>query len=143
MIEQQAIVTQIASGQVWIKSQQSGCGQCVQLASCSTATLAKLLPKREFSVETELELKVGDVVLVAVDDTHLLSTTLLLYFVPILVMLITVGVANAFLPIALADAYLPIIALFSLVAFFYLLHRFQAVLLLYFCFKPQIIKRLP
>jgi sigma-E factor negative regulatory protein RseC len=142
MIEQQAIVTQIAPGQVWIKSQQSGCGQCVQLASCSTASLAKLLPKREFSVECELKLQVGDTVLVAVDDTHLLSTTLLLYMVPILVMLLVVGIANAFLPIALADAWLPVIALCSLLAVFFLLHRFQALLLLFFCFKPQIIKQL-
>jgi sigma-E factor negative regulatory protein RseC len=114
----------------------------VQHASCSTASLAKLLPKREFSVESELDLQVGDIVLVSVDDSHLLSTTLLLYMVPIVIMIVAVGIANAFLPSAVADAWLPIIALCSLLAVFYLLHRFQTLLLLYFCFKPQIIKQL-
>jgi len=43
MIEEQAQVTRVATGQVWIKSQQSGgCGACAQKSGCSTASLAKL-----------------------------------------------------------------------------------------------------
>jgi sigma-E factor negative regulatory protein RseC len=142
MIEQQAVVTRVAPGQVWITSQQTGCGTCSQLASCSTASLAKLLPKREFSLECELNLQVGDEVLVGIDDTHLLSTSMLLYLLPIVVMLVCVGIANMILSVAIVNNWLPVIALLSLLLVFCLLHRFQAILLWYFCFKPQILQKM-
>ena len=140
MIEEQAIVTRIAAGQVWIKSLNSnGCGACMQKASCSTAALSKLLPKREFAVDSELDLQVGDQVEVAIDDAHLLSTSLLLYILPLLAMLSAVGAASVVLP----DIWLPVIALFALLLAFWLIHRFQGVFLLHFCFKPQIVRKFP
>ena len=144
MIEEQAQVTRIAAGQVWIKSLQTGgCGACAQKAGCSTATLAKLLPKREFAVDSDLDLQAGDQVVVAIDDAHLLSTSLLLYILPLLVMLAAVVVGNYALPPAIAETWLPAIALAALLLAFRLIHRFQAVFLLHVCFKPQIIKKIP
>lgn len=143
MIEEAAIVTRVADGQVWIKSLQSGaCGGCKQQSSCGTATLSKGLPKREFSVECDRALKVGDQVKVAIDDSQLLLSSLLLYLVPLLVMLTCVGVANAFLPVTFTDAWLPEMALSSLLLTFWLIHRLQSLILLYFCFRPQIIGKL-
>lgn len=142
MIEEQAIVTRITEGQVWIRSlQASGCGGCGQKASCTTASLAKLLPQREFAVDCDMNLQAGDQVIVAIDDAHLLSTSLLLYLVPILVMLASVAIASLSLPAANAENWLPGIALAALLITFGLIHRFQAVFLLHFCFKPQIVGR--
>ena len=142
MIEQQAIVTQISAGQVWIKSSHSGaCGGCAQQTACGTATLAKMLPKREFAVDSDLQLQTGDEVVVAVDDAHLLSTSILMYLLPVLVMLTTTGFASLWLPAAIADDWLPLIALISLMLSFWLIHRLQHIVLLHFCFKPQILRK--
>ncbi|MDD4914087.1 MAG: SoxR reducing system RseC family protein [Methylococcales bacterium] len=142
MIEEQAVVTRIADGQVWIRSLHAGgCGGCMQKAACVTATMAKLLPKREFSVDCDMTLQAGDQVVVAIDDAHLLSTSLLLYMAPILAMLTAVGIASQSMPAAVAESWLPVIALVSLLTVFWLIHRFQALFLLHFCFKPQIIRR--
>ncbi|QPK64773.1 SoxR reducing system RseC family protein [Methylomonas sp. LL1] len=143
MIEEPAVVTRIADGQVWIKSLQSGaCGGCMQQASCATATLAKWLPKREFAIDCDLELRVGDQVRVAIDDSHVLLSSLVLYLLPLLTMLIGVGVANTMLSAAVSDNWLPEIALSVLLLTFWLIHRFQNLLLLVFCFRPQIIGKL-
>lgn len=128
MIEEQAIVTRVEHGQVWIKSLQSGgCGGCAQQTSCGTATLAKLLPKREFAVDCDLDLQEGDRVSVAIDNSQLLFSSLLLYLLPLLVMLAGVGLANALLPAAVAEAWLPEIALLILLLAFWLIRRFQAL----------------
>lgn len=142
MIEEQAVVTQVSQGQVWIQRLQGGaCGGCMQQATCGTATLAKLLPKREFAVECELSVQAGEQVVVAIDDAHLLSTSLLMYVLPLLAMLIVVGLASVALPAAVAEVWLPAVALVSLLLAFWLIHRFQAVFLLHFCFKPQIVRK--
>lgn len=142
MIEEQAIVSKIVDGQIWIKSLQTGgCGGCAQQASCTTATFAKLLPKHEFAVESEFALQTGDQVVVAIDDAHLLSTSMLLYVLPIITMLMAVCLADFALPATIAEPGLPVIALVTLLVTFWLIHRFQAVFLLHFCFKPQVVRK--
>lgn len=143
MIEEQAVVTRIGSdGRTWINSLQAGgCGSCQHKIGCGSAAIASLLPKREFAVDSELNLRPGDRVVVAIDDSHLLATSALLYLAPLLVMLTAVGVAGRLLPAALAETWLPAIALAALLACFRLIHHFQAAFLLHFCFKPQIVGR--
>lgn len=142
MIEEAAVVTRVGDGQTWIKSlQSSACGGCMQQQSCGTATLAKILPKREFAVDSELVVRAGDRVMVAIDDAHLLLTSVLLYLLPLLVMLAGVGLAESYLPPIAAD-WLPEIALLVLLGSFWLIHRFQNLLLLQLCFKPQIVRKL-
>lgn len=138
MIEETAIVTRVGHGRVWIKSQPgSACAGCMQQSSCGTATLAKLLPKRQFAVNCELPLQTGDQVRVAIDDSGLLMASLLLYLLPLLVMLLWVVVINQLLP-AIAD-WLPEIALAALLAAFCYLHHLQASLLLNGRFRPSIV----
>lgn len=140
MIEETAIVTRIDNSQVWIKSYQSGaCGGCMQQNSCGTATLAKLLPKREFAIDCFMELQVGDKVKVTIDDRHLLFSSFLLYLLPILLMLIGVGLSSALLPAEISESWLPGIAFLILIMAFILLHRLQPFFLLLFCFKPIIV----
>ncbi|MCQ8102482.1 SoxR reducing system RseC family protein [Methylomonas sp. SURF-2] len=143
MIEETAIVTRIEDGQVWIKSLQGGaCGGCMQQSSCGTASLSKWLPKREFAVESDQALTVGDQVRVGIDDSHVLLSSIVLYLLPILVMLLGVGLANSFLSPAFTEAWLPELSLGLLLATFWVIHKLQHVLLLYFCFRPQIVGRL-
>lgn len=140
MIEEIAIVTRTDNGRVWIKSRQAGaCGGCMQQDSCGTATMAKLLPKREFPVDCAMSFQIGDEVQVAIDDSHLLFGSFLLYLLPLAVMLICVGMAGAYLPQAVADDWLPEMALTILLLTFRLIHNFQKRLLLHFCLKPSII----
>lgn len=143
MIEEGAIVTRLDQGQVWIKSLQSGaCGGCAQQTSCGTATLSKWLPQREFAVDCDQAFKVGDQVRVAIDDSHLLLGSLVLYVLPLLIMFFGIGLAEAFLPEAFTTAWLPEMSLSFLLLAFWLIHRLQRPLLLYFCFRPQIVGRL-
>lgn len=144
MIEEQAVVTRVGlDGRPWIKSlQTSACGACLQKQSCGTATLAKVLPKREFAVDSELALQAGDRVVVAIDDSHLVLTSLLLYLLPLLLMFGGLGLAQWLLPAALIDAWLPEIALSTLLLGFWLIHRSQNLLLLHLCFRPQIVRKL-
>jgi sigma-E factor negative regulatory protein RseC len=140
MIEEQAIVTRIEPNQVWIKSlQSSACGGCVQQTSCGTATLAKLLPKREFAVNCELNLQVGDGVRVQIDDSHLILSSLLLYLLPLIVTLTMVGFANT---LPMLETWLPEISLATLLLTFWLIHRFHAPLLVRFSLKPLIVGKL-
>ncbi|CAD6877670.1 Sigma factor RpoE regulatory protein RseC [Methylomonas albis] len=143
MIEEAAVVTRVSDGRTWIKSLQSNaCSGCLQQQSCGTATLAKVLPKREFPVDCEMALQAGDQVMVAIDDGQLLLTSLLLYLVPLIFMLVGVGLAEAWLPAPFNTDYLPEVALATLLTGFWLINRCQSLLLLHLCFKPQIVKKL-
>ncbi|MGR8931055.1 MAG: SoxR reducing system RseC family protein [Gammaproteobacteria bacterium] len=143
MIEEQAIVTRVEDGQVWIKAlQTSACGSCTQQSSCTSATLSKWLPKREFAVDSDRTLKVGDQVTVGIDDSHLLLSSIVLYLLPLLTTLTGVGLATVFLPTNVADDWLPEISLGILLLTFWLIHHFQNPLLLHFCFRPQIVDKL-
>lgn len=138
MIEETALVTRVANGQVWIKSQQGGaCGSCMQQSSCGTATLAKLLPKREFAVACDLPLQSGDQVRVAIDDSCLVLGSLLIYLLPLLVMLLPVVVVKQFLPAA--TDWLPELALSALLLAFWVVHRLQASWMRIIRFRPAII----
>lgn len=142
MIEEEAVVTQLDDNQAWIKRLHSGgCSGCLQQSTCGTSVLSKLLPKREFAVDNDIALKVGDTVTVAVDDSQLLLSSFLLYLLPLLVMILAVILSNNLLPTASVDYWQPVIAISALLLTFYLIHRIQAVLLLYFCCKPQIVAK--
>lgn len=125
MIEETAVVTRLEDSKVWIKSLQAACGGCAQQAACSTATLAKWLPAREFPVNADFELNVGDKVCVSIDASALLLASVLLYLSPLLLMLAGVGLAASLLPTAMADDWLPEIALSVLLFAFTLVHRLQ------------------
>jgi len=143
MIEETAVITRVDHGQVWLKSSSSGaCGGCAQKSSCGTASVNKWLPKREFAVECDQTLQAGDQVRVAIDDSQLLFSSLLLYLLPLLIMFGGIGLAKLFLPPAFSDAWLPEIALALLLLAFWLIHHLQERILLYYFCRPQILGRL-
>lgn len=131
MLEATAVVTRCEQGKVWIRSQQSSaCQACAQQTSCATATLAKMLPTREFALVEPLAVEVGAEVRVSIADAHLLLSAMVLYLLPLVSMLIGVGLANIWLPDAWLDTGLPLIALGILLLVFGLIHTFQGPLLL-------------
>ncbi len=140
MIEEIALVTRIESSQVFIKSlQSSACGGCTQSAGCTSAAVATILPKREFALECDLDLNVGDCVRVQIDDSHLILSSLLLYLLPLIVMLSVVGFAST---IPLFETWLPAISLATLLFTFWLIHHFHAPLLVKVSLKPQIVGKI-
>lgn len=140
MVEEIAVVTRVDTGRIWIKGRGSGaCGACVKQAGCGTAALGKLLPKREFVIESSLPVKAGDEVRVAIDDSHLVFSSVLLYLLPLLIMLSGIGLATWLLPGELAERWLPEIALITLLAAFWGIHKIQALVLRFWPFSPSII----
>ncbi len=140
MISESVIVTRITARQVWIKRLASSrCKACAQQGQCSTETVNKLMPNREFAIDCELPLAVGDQVKVVIDDQRLVLTALLLYLLPLLLMLIGVGIGNYLLPIETSDRVLPWLALSLLLASFCLIHRLQFRLLILLGDPPQIV----
>lgn len=143
MIEEIALVTRIDSpGHFWIKRlNNSACSACMQKSSCGSASISQLLPKREFLVESPIALNTGDQVKIALDEAHLLFSSVLLYLIPLLLMLASVILGDLLLPKDLRDMTLPFLALTSLLLAFVFIHRIQSRLLLHFCFKPQVLEK--
>lgn len=140
MIETIAVITRIDNGRIWIKGLDAGaCGACLKQSSCGTAALAKLLPKREFAIDDGFPCQVGDEVRVAIDDSHLLFGSILLYLLPLIVMLSGIALASALLPSHLGAEWLPEISLAILLLTFWAIHRFQRLLLRFWPISPNII----
>ncbi|MGZ8095969.1 MAG: SoxR reducing system RseC family protein [Methylosarcina sp.] len=141
MIKETVIVTRSDSGRIWFRSQQTAaCGACAQQNTCGTATLAQMLPKREFALDCALNVQVGDPLSITIDDSHIVLGSALLYLAPLMVMLAGVGLAMAFLPSGIAESWLPEIALTTLLLAFWLIHRIQPLIVLHLSLKPKILK---
>ncbi len=137
MIEEQALVTRIDGHQVFIQSMQStACKSCMQQSSCGTALYAKALPQREISLFSQLELEIGDKVLVGIEEHHLLLSSLFIYLLPLLIMLLTVAVYQG------DDSSTALVAVSSLITSLYLLKQLQKHFINHFITPPQVIKKL-
>ncbi|MGZ8186643.1 MAG: SoxR reducing system RseC family protein, partial [Methylobacter sp.] len=80
MIEELAVVIKIENHQIWVESgQNSACGGCQQKAACTTSALGSVLKKKPVPVDSGIQLKTGDKVMVAIDENLLLRASLLLY----------------------------------------------------------------
>ncbi|MEI7996231.1 MAG: SoxR reducing system RseC family protein, partial [Methylococcaceae bacterium] len=95
MIEELAVVVKIENRQVWVESgQNSACGGCQQKASCTTNALGSVLKKKSVPVDSDIQLKTGDEVMVAIDESLLLRASLLLYVLPLLALFTGAGIAD-------------------------------------------------
>lgn len=84
MIEETARVAHVQGRRVWISAiERSACGSCAQ-GGCSTRVLAKMLPRRDLEVDSALPLSPGDLVVVGIDESALLKSSLMLYIFPLL-----------------------------------------------------------
>ena len=95
MIEESAVVVKIENHQVWVESgHNSACGGCLQKASCTTNAIGSVLKKKSVPVDSDIQLKTGDQVMVAIDENLLLRASLLLYLVPLIALFTGAGMAD-------------------------------------------------
>lgn len=96
MIEEQALVVKIEGEYVWLETQrQSSCGHCSVKDGCGTQVLGKFLGNKMTAIRclNTLNLKVGEKVLIGIEESALVKGSLLLYLVPILSMILFGGAA--------------------------------------------------
>jgi len=109
MIEETALVIEVDEQQVLLQTQRkSVCQSCSVKSGCGTSALAKVVGKRssQFSVDKNIDVQVGDKVVVAIDENALVQGSLLVYLFPIIFMML-VGMLVEFL---LADELMTILS---------------------------------
>lgn len=90
MIEEQAIVVDREGDYVWVQTnRQSSCGQCSVNKGCGTQVLAKVLGNKTAHIRCRNSkgVKIGDRVLIGIEESALLSGSFLVYFLPLFSMI--------------------------------------------------------
>ncbi len=144
MIEELAIVVKTEAHQVWVTGgQQAACGGCQQKTSCTTSTLASTFKKKPIPISSDLHVKVGDTVIVAMDEDLLLRSTLLVYCLPLVALFVGAGIADSLLGTTkYADLWVALSATISLSASLALVNRIQGAWFMGQLPTPIIIKKL-
>jgi sigma-E factor negative regulatory protein RseC len=132
MIEELAVVVKIENHQVWVESgPNSACGGCLQKASCATNAVGSVLKKKSVPVDSDIQLKTGDQVMVAIDENLLLHASLLLYLVPLIALFTGAGMADWLLDnIQYADLWIAGSAVLSFLGSLWLINKAQNLLIL-------------
>jgi len=137
MVEEEAVVIRLAKGQATIRSlHTNACGRCVQKESCGTALYGQLLPDRELVLATKMSLKKGDKVLVGIEEKHLVRASLVMYFLPLLIMLLTVAMFKG------SEESVALLAFFSLMSGFFIVHFIQKRFAKKMIQAPQILRKI-
>lgn len=98
MIEETATVVAIEGEQVLVQTRrQSTCQSCSVKQGCGTSVLAKVVGNRssQISVDNILGARVGDEVLLGIEENALVKGSLLVYALPLLLMLVFALVGEA------------------------------------------------
>jgi sigma-E factor negative regulatory protein RseC len=144
MIEELAVVVKIENHQVWVESgPYSACGGCLQKASCSTNAIGSVLKKKSVPVDSDIRLKTGDQVMVAIDENLLLRASLLLYLVPLIALFSGAGMADWLLidNASNADLWIAGSAVLSFLASLWLINKAQSLLLLNYYARPVVVRK--
>lgn len=97
MIEEFAVVTKRLDGYVTLEvERRTACGLCGQKRGCGNATWGKLLghKSQEFVAENAIDAKVGESVVVGINEREILSTVFYLYVLPLISMLVAAVLAD-------------------------------------------------
>jgi sigma-E factor negative regulatory protein RseC len=97
MIEEFAVVTKRLDGYVLLEvERRTACGLCGQKRGCGNATWGKLLghKSQEFVAENTIDAKLGESVVVGIDEREILGTVFYLYVVPLISMLVAAVAAD-------------------------------------------------
>jgi sigma-E factor negative regulatory protein RseC len=140
MLEELATVVKIENGQVWVNPQiSSGCGSCMQKASCTSSLFGRFFKPRVIAVESNFPLVIGDNVMVSIDESLLLNASLLLYLFPLVAMMVGAGIAESLFE---SDSYVAIAGLGSLFVALGVLHLLQKTWLSGYAAKAIVVKKL-
>ena len=99
MIEEEAIVIKASKENVILEVVRSKpCGLCGQVRGCGNSIWGKIFSHRTGHIETHnhLNAKLGDVVILGIDETLMLKSSLMLYGVPLMLMFLGMVMANTF-----------------------------------------------
>lgn len=99
MVEEEAIVLKASKESVILEVVRSKpCGLCGQVRGCGNSIWGKIFSHRSGQIETlnNLNAKQGDYVILGIDETLMLKSSLMLYGVPILCMFLGMVIANSF-----------------------------------------------
>ena len=99
MIEEEAIVIKASKENVILEVVRSKpCGLCGQVRGCGNSIWGKIFSHQSGHIETrnDLNAKLGDVVILGIDETLMLKSSLMLYGVPLLLMFLGMVIANSF-----------------------------------------------
>lgn len=96
MIEARVRVVATAEGMAWVgASEQSGCAACQAQSGCAIAGLGKYLSRRRPILPiARRDARVGDELLVCVDESELLRAGLFAYLLPALLAVIGAALAD-------------------------------------------------
>lgn len=97
MVEEQATVVDREGDFVWVQTQrQSSCGHCSVKNGCGTQLLSKVLGNKTTHIRcvNKDNLKIGDRVIVGIEESALMSGSFLIYFLPLLTMILTGGLGT-------------------------------------------------
>jgi sigma-E factor negative regulatory protein RseC len=144
MIEESAVVVKIENRQAWVESGHNGaCGGCQQKASCTTNALGGILKKKQVPVDSDIQLKTGDQVIVAIDENLLLRASLLLYLVPLIALFTGAGIADWLLVdhTGNADLWIAGSALLSFLLSLWLINKAQSRLILSYYARPVVVRK--
>jgi len=103
MIEEQARVISTELGHAWVETQRrSTCGTCAANKGCGTSVIAKVVGNRRSRVRAidPLGVRLGDEVVVGIEESALVRGSLAVYTVPLLAMLVTAVLARWLWPAA-------------------------------------------
>ncbi len=101
MIEQTGKVVAVEQGIAWVQTvQQSTCSTCSANKGCGTAVLNKLSSGRvmQMPFKDHLGVDVGDSVVVGIPDDALLKASFLVYFMPLLLLVLGAVLADKLWP---------------------------------------------
>lgn len=91
MIEETAKVVEAGDKGIWVEVQrQSTCGQCAANKGCGTAVLQKVIGNKRTRVRvlSDIPVRVGDEVVVGLDESAYLKGSFAIYLVPLILMFV-------------------------------------------------------
>ncbi len=98
MVEAQGQVVKVEKEFVWVETEiKSGCNHCSSKSSCGTGILSGVLGRRrpQLRVENSLGAKLGEAVVVAVEESGVVTGSLLLYLLPLFMMIFGAAIGDA------------------------------------------------
>ncbi|MFU8787932.1 MAG: SoxR reducing system RseC family protein [Methylobacter sp.] len=144
MIEESAVVVKIENRQVWVEGgPNSACGACLQKASCSSNAIGSVLKKKRVPVDSDMQLKIGDRVMVAIDESLLLRASLLVYLLPLIALFAGAGIAAWLLPVDAdaSDLWLAGGAVLGFMASLWLINKVQSLLVMGYA-RPVVVRKI-
>jgi sigma-E factor negative regulatory protein RseC len=145
MIETEAVVVKLEHAVAYVQAERkSSCSGCSE-SSCGTSVLANFFGQKTplYRASNEVGAKVGDRVVVGMDESALFKGTLLLYLFPLLLLFVGAVAGSALAAVAdVKDGYSVAGAFIGLVAGFIGLKIFSAKMGLGSQFQPVILSRM-